>query len=117
MFWALVGRQTKGEYKNITSLKSKAGMLVTSTQGNLEVLQRYYEDLGKVGVDDNVEGDWKEEARSTLETCSNLSEVSENDRLARQIDREHIEKCVKNNRTGGCNGIVGELLVQEWCAY
>ena len=39
--------------------------------------------------------------------------MSENDRLDRQIDREEIAQCVKklkNNKTGGCDGIVGELL-------
>ena len=38
---------------NITSLKSKAGVSVTSTQGKLEVLRRHYEEVGKVSVDDN----------------------------------------------------------------
>ena len=63
--------------------------------------------MGKVSVDDNFEADWKEEVVSTLETCSNLSEVSENDRLDRQIDREEIAQCVKklkNNKTGGVMG-------------
>ena len=32
-FWAFVGRRTKGKYKYIASLKSKAGVSVTSTQG------------------------------------------------------------------------------------
>ena len=32
-FWAFVGKRTKGKYKNITSLKSKAGVSVSSTQG------------------------------------------------------------------------------------
>ena len=40
-FWAFVGRRTKGKYKNITSLKSKAGVSVSSTQGKLEVLRRH----------------------------------------------------------------------------
>ena len=88
-------------------------MSVSSTQGKLEVLRRHYEELGKVSVDDNFDADWKEEVASTLETCSILSEVSENVRLDRQIDREEIAQCVKklkNNKTGGCDGIVGELL-------
>ena len=112
-FWAFVSRRTKGKYKNITSLKSKAGVSVSSTQGKLEVLRKHYEELGEVSVDDNFEADWKEEVVSTLETCSILSEVSENIRLDRQIDREEIAQCVKklnNNKTGGCDGIVGELL-------
>ena len=58
-FWAFVGRRTKGKCKNITSLKSKAGVSVSSTQGKLEVLRRHYEELGKVSVDDNFEADWK----------------------------------------------------------
>ena len=43
-FWAFVGRCTKGKYKNITSLKSKAGVSVTirSMQGKLEVLRKHY---------------------------------------------------------------------------
>ena len=73
----------------------------------------HYEELGKVSVDDNFEVDWKEEVASTLESCSNLSEVSENDRLDRHIDREEIAQCVKklkNNKTGGCDGIVGGVI-------
>ena len=76
----------------------------------LGVLRRQYEELGKVSVDDNFEADWKEEVVSTLENCSYLSE---SDRLDRQIDREEIAQCVKklkNYKTGGCDGIVGELL-------
>ena len=108
-------RRTKGKYKNITLLNSKAGVSVSSTQGKLEVLRRHYEKLGKVSVDDNFEADWKKEVVSTLETCSNLSEVSENDRLNGQLAREEIAQCVKilkNNGGGGggCEGIVGELL-------
>ena len=86
-------------------------------------MRGHYEELGKVSVDDNFDADWKEEVVGTLETCSNLSEVSENDRLDRQIDREEIAQCVKklkNNKTGGCDGIVGSYLsmaVQEWCVY
>ena len=41
-------------------------MSVSSTQGKLEVLQRHYEELGKVSVD---EADWKEEVVSTLLIC------------------------------------------------
>ena len=33
IFWAFVGKQTKGKYKSIVSLKSNAGVSVTSMQG------------------------------------------------------------------------------------
>ena len=39
-FWAFVGRRTKGKHKNITLLKSKAGVSVSSMQGKLKVLRR-----------------------------------------------------------------------------
>ena len=68
-FWAFIGRQTNGKYKNITSVKSRAGVSVSSTQDKLKVLQRHYEELGKVSVGDNFEANWKEEVISTLETC------------------------------------------------
>ena len=50
-FWAFVGRRTKGKRKNIPSLKSEAGVSVTSTRGKLEVLQRHYQHLGKLSLD------------------------------------------------------------------
>ena len=34
--------------KNTPSLKSEAGVPLTSTRGKLEVLQRYYEQLGRL---------------------------------------------------------------------
>ena len=44
-----IGRRTKRK-KNITSLKSDAGVSVTSTRGKLEVLQKHYQHLGKISV-------------------------------------------------------------------
>ena len=50
-FLAFVGRRTKGKRKkNIPSLKNEAGMSVTSTRGKLEVLQRHYQQLGKLVI-------------------------------------------------------------------
>ena len=71
-----------------------------------------YDVLDKVSVDDNFEVDWKGKAGSayTLKICSSLSKVSEKDRLDRQIGREEITHCVKKLKTGGRDGIVGELL-------
>ena len=45
-FWAFVGRRMKGK---ITSLKSDAGVSVTSTRGKLEA-QKHYQHLGKISV-------------------------------------------------------------------
>ena len=82
-------------------------MSVSSRQGKLVVLRRHYEELGKVSVDDNFEADWKEEVVSTLETCSILSEMSENVRLDRQIHREEITQCVKKQKKTRLGGVMG----------
>ena len=61
-FWAFVGRRTKGK-KNITSLKRDAGVSVTSTRGNFEVLQKH---LGKISVDSDFDANWKGEVESKV---------------------------------------------------
>ena len=45
-FWAFVGRRT---------------VSVTSTKGKLEVLQKHYEHLGRVSIDNDFYDDWKQE--------------------------------------------------------
>ena len=41
----------KVKKKNIASLKSDTGLSLTSTRGKLEVLQRHYQLLSKMSVD------------------------------------------------------------------
>ena len=111
-FWAFVGRRTKGK-KNITSLKSDAGVSVTSTRGKLGVLQKHYQHLGKISVDGNFDANWKEEVESKVSSYGSMSESCEDDRLDIAIEKSEIVKCIrklKNNKTGGSDGLVGELL-------
>ena len=100
-FWAFVGRRTKDKKKNITSLKSDAGVSITSTRGKLEVLQKHYQHLGKISdFDDN----WKEEVESKVSSYGSMSESCEDDRLDKAIEKGEIVKCIrklKNNKTGG----------------
>ena len=77
-FWAFVGRRTKGEKKNITSLKRVS---VTSTRGKLEVLQRHYQHLGKISVDSDFDANWKEDVESKVSSYGSMSESCEDDRL------------------------------------
>ena len=45
--------------------------------------------------------------------CGSLSKVSEDEALDREIEKAEIVKCIcklKNNKTGGSDGLVGELL-------
>ena len=111
-FWAFVGRRTKGKKKNITSLKSDAGVSVTSTRGKLEA-QKHYQHLGKISVDSDFDANWKEEVESKVSSSGSMSESCEDDRLDIAIEKGEIVKCIrnlKNNKTGGSDGLAGELL-------
>ena len=109
-FWAFVGRRTKGKKKNITSLKSDVGVSVTSTRGKLEVLQKHYQHLGKISVDSNFDANWKEEDESKVSSYGRVSESHEDDRLDIAIEKGEIVKCIRKHKTGGSDGLVGELL-------
>ena len=89
--------------KNITSLKSDAGVSVTSTRGKLEVLQKHYQHLGKISVDGDFDANWKEEVESKVSSYGSMSESCEDDRLDIAIEKSEIVKCIrklKNNKTG-----------------
>ena len=112
-FWAFVGRRTKGKKQNIASLRNEAGVSVTSTKGKLEAFQKHYEQLGRVSVDSDFDFEWKEVVEGKVSMCSSLSELCEDEVLDRGIEKEEIAKCIrrlKNNKTGGSDGLVGELL-------
>ena len=112
-FWAFVGRKTKGKKKNIASLKSDTGMSITSTRGKLEVLQKHYQLLSKMSVDSEFDADWKEEVEDSVGGYSSLLEEAGDAFLDKEVEKGEIAKCVrklKNNKTGGSDGIVGELL-------
>ena len=108
-FWAFVGRRTKGKKKNITSLKSDAGVSVTSTRGKLEVLQKHYQHLGKISEDSDFDANWKEEGESKVSSYGSMSESCEDDRLDIEIEKGEIVENLRIIRRGS-DGLVGELL-------
>ena len=112
-FWAFVCRKSKGKKKNIASLKSDTSLSLTSTRGKLEVLQRNYQLLSKMSVDGVFDADWKEEVGDNVKGYSSLSEEVTDSLLDKVIEKGEIAKCLrnlKNSKTGGSDGIVGELL-------
>ena len=101
--------------KNIASLKNEAGVSVSSTQGKLEAFQKHYEHLGRVSIDSDFDSNWKELVERKVSMCGSLSKVCEDEALDREIEKVEIVKYIiicklKNNRTGGSDGLVGELL-------
>ena len=103
--------------KNIPLLKSEAEVSVTSTRSKLEVLQRHYQQLGKISLDSNFDAEWKEEVESNMSRYDSMSELCEDEFLDKEIEKRRDSRKLKNNTTGGSDGLVGESMVaQEWCS-
>ena len=112
-FWAFVSRRTRGKKKNIASLRNAEGVSVTSTKGKLEVLRKHYQRLGSISLDSDFNEDWKDEVESKVDACVRMSGSCEDAFLDKGIEKAEIAKCtrkLKNNKTGGSDGLVGELL-------
>ena len=109
-FWAFDGRTSIGSRKGIASLRSTSGSCVTSTKGKLEVLREHYERLGTASVDDQFDDSWKEHIEKKVTEYSEISSLQKDNVLDRGFTE--IKKCsksLKNNKTGGNDGLVGEL--------
>ena len=74
------------------------------------MLQKHYQHLGRVSVDSDFDDDWKEEVVSKVEACGRMSGSCDDAFLDKGIEKAEIAKCLKNNKTGGSDGLVGELL-------
>ena len=62
--------------------------------------------------DSDFDGEWKEEVETKVSVCSSM--LCEDECLDGELCKGEIEKCVCNkthfNKTGGSNGLVGELV-------
>ena len=79
----------------------------------MKVLQSHYQRLGSCSVDDAFDGNWKQEVDSEVKECHRCSVEHDDPVLDREIELQEIARCVrklKNNKTGGSDGLVGELL-------
>ena len=79
----------------------------------MNILQSHYEHLGSTSVEDAFDNGWKEEVENMVRDCVELSVDCEDDIFDRDIDPAEISRCLrklKNNRRGGSDGLVGELL-------
>ena len=77
------------------------------------MLQRHYQLLSKMSVDSVSDADWKEEVGDNVKGYSSLSEEVTDSLLDKEIEKGEITKCLrnlKNSKTGGSDGIVGELI-------
>ena len=109
-FWAFVGRRTKGRKRAISALRNNAGVSITSTKGKLRIFQSHYQDLVSKSVDDAFDEDWKQEVESKIRECCIMSSACEDSILDWEIEPAEIARCLHSNKTGGSDGLVGELL-------
>ena len=72
-------------------------------------IQRHYQQFGKLSLDSNFDAEWKEEVESNVSRYGSMhmSELCEDDK---EIEKRETVKCIKNTKTGGSDGLVGELL-------
>ena len=64
-------------------------------------------------MDGVFDADWKEEVEDSVNGYSSLSEEVADAILDKEIEKDEITKCLRNlkhSKTGGSDGIVGELL-------
>ena len=66
------GRRTRSKKKAIESIGSDKGVLVTSTRGKLQVLQKHYKALGRMSEDSDFDSEWKEEVETKISMCSSI---------------------------------------------
>ena len=75
------------------------------------VIKKMY--MSSMSVDSEFDADWKEEVEDSVGGYSSLSEEAGDAFLDKEVEKGEIAKCVrklKNNKTGGSDGIVVELL-------
>ena len=106
-FWSFVGRRIKGRKGGVEALRNDSGVSVTRTKGKLKVLQSHYQRLGSCSVDD---ANWKQEVDSKVNECRRYSIEHDDLVLDREIEIARCVRKLKNNKTGGSDGLVGELL-------
>ena len=94
-------------------MRNSVGVSVISTKGKLAVLKTHYRQLGSCSVDSAFDDSWKEKVDEQVSESCIVSRACEDSVLDREIESEEIVVCVrqlKNNKTGGSDGLVGELL-------
>ena len=112
-FWSFVSRKSRGKKGTISSLRNESGISVSSVKGKLEILEKHYENLGKLGVDNDFDEEWREIVRNRVNEYENITAFSKDNFLDSKIVVKEILRCIKklkNNKAGGNDGVVGELL-------
>ena len=94
-FWSFVSR-SRGKKGTIFSLRNESGISVSSVNGKLEILEKHYENLGKVGVYNDFDEEWREIVGNRVNEYENITVFSKYNFLDSKIVVKEISMCIQN---------------------
>ena len=115
-FWKFVNGSIKSSAKNkIETLTDDSGNSYSSHAGKVKILKSHYKKLGTELDVKSFDDSWKEEVSNSVKNFEALSfqDSHSNGILDQPItlaEVSHVVKAIKNNKSAGSDGIVGELI-------
>ena len=115
-FWKFVNGSIKSSAKNkIETLTDDRGSSFSSHAGKVKILKSHYRKLGTELDVKSFDDSWKEEVSNSVKDFEALSfqDSHSNGMLDQPItlaEVNHVVKAIKNNKSAGSDGIVGELI-------
>ena len=115
-FWKFVNSHIKSNGKSrIEALNDGRGNCVSNHEGKLKILKSHNEKLGSELHNKTFNDSWKDEVCKSIKSFENLS--LENSHFTEMLDQKittaevsHAIRTIKNNKSAGADGIVGELI-------
>ena len=114
-FWKFVSGSIKSNKNRIETLVDSSGNRCSSHAGKVKILKSHYEKLGSELDIQSFDDSWKEEVARSVK----LFEVRSfhNSQYNRILDQtitlaeiNNVVKAIKNNKSPGSDGIIGELI-------
>ena len=115
-FWKFVNGSIKSSSKNrIETLKDSSGNSFTSHAGKVKILKSHYEKLGSELDMQSFDDSWKEEVSNSVKLFESISFQDSHssgilDQTITLAEVKYVVKAIKNNKSAGSDGIVGELI-------
>ena len=115
-FWKFVNGSIKSSVKNrIETLTDGSGNSFSSHAGKVKILKSHYEKLGSELDMKSFDDSWKEEVSNSVKLFETMSfQDSDSNRILDQpitlAEVNYVVKAIKNNKSAGSDGIVGELI-------
>ena len=115
-FWKFVNGSIKSSVKNrIETLTDGRGNSFSSHTGKVKILKTHYEKLGSELDAKSFDDSWKEKVSNSIKHFESMSflDSHSNGMMDQPITLAEVScvvKAIKNNKSAGSDGIVGELI-------